>query len=136
MLTSVETSLVVMIVLIKMKLSRKLYVPFFSLLALVVTKLRLDCHIFICWPIGFVPLLITCKFSFLITNSTRCKNETRLIKVKKHSPPQFHYTANATTTTQKQRDYKVEQSSFTLIALFSLKTGRCPGRNWLNGNQA
>ena len=39
--------------------------------------------------------------------------------------------ANATTMTQKQRDYKVEQSSFTLIALFSLKIGRCRGRNWL-----
>ena len=38
--------------------------------------------------------------------------------------------------TQKQSDYKVEQSSFTLIALFSLKIGRCRGRNWLNGNQA
>ena len=32
--------------------------------------------------------------------------------------PGFHYTANATTTTQKQSDYRVEQSSFTLIALF------------------
>ena len=32
--------------------------------------------------------------------------------------PGFHYTANATTTTQRQSDYKVEQSSFTLIALF------------------
>ena len=32
--------------------------------------------------------------------------------------PGFHYTTNATTTTQKQSDYKVEQSSFTLIALF------------------
>ena len=32
--------------------------------------------------------------------------------------PGFHYTANATTTTQMQSDYKVEQSSFTLIALF------------------
>ena len=32
--------------------------------------------------------------------------------------PGFHYTANATTTTQKQSDYKIEQSSFTLIALF------------------
>ena len=32
--------------------------------------------------------------------------------------PGFHYTANATTTTQKQSDYKVEQSSLTLIALF------------------
>ena len=50
--------------------------------------------------------------------------------------PGFHYTANATTTTQKQSDYKVEQSSFTLIALFWLEIGRCRGRNWLNGNQA
>ena len=32
--------------------------------------------------------------------------------------PGFHDTANATTTTQKQSDFKVEQSSFTLIALF------------------
>ena len=32
--------------------------------------------------------------------------------------PGFQYTANATTTTQKQSDYKVEQSSFTLIVLF------------------
>ena len=39
--------------------------------------------------------------------------------------PGFHYTANATTTTHKQCDYKVEQSSFTLIALFLLKIGRC-----------
>ena len=30
----------------------------------------------------------------------------------------FHYTANATTTTQKQSDHKVGQSSFTLITLF------------------
>ena len=45
--------------------------------------------------------------------------------------PGFHYTTNATTTTQKQSDYKVEQSSFTLIALFWLKIGRCRGRNWL-----
>ena len=35
--------------------------------------------------------------------------------------PGFHYTANATTTTQKQSDYKVEQSSFTLIAFFYSK---------------
>ena len=48
--------------------------------------------------------------------------------------PGFHYTANATTTTQKQSDYKVEQSSFTLIALFCIEIGRCRGRNWLNGN--
>ena len=32
--------------------------------------------------------------------------------------PGFHYTTSTTTTTQKQSDYKVEQSSFTLIALF------------------
>ena len=32
--------------------------------------------------------------------------------------PGFHYMANATTTTQKQSDYRIEQSSFTLIALF------------------
>ena len=50
--------------------------------------------------------------------------------------PGFHYTANATTTTQKQSDYKVEQSSFALIALFWLQIGRCRGRNWFNGNQA
>ena len=33
---------------------------------------------------------------------------------------------------QKQSDYKLEQSSFKLIALFC----RCHCRNWLNGNQA
>ena len=49
--------------------------------------------------------------------------------------PGFHYTASATTTTQKQSDYRVEQSSFTLIALFWLEIGRCRSRNWLNGNQ-
>ena len=32
--------------------------------------------------------------------------------------PGFHYTTNATTTTQKQSYYRVEQSSFTVIALF------------------
>ena len=35
--------------------------------------------------------------------------------------PGFHYMTNATTTTQKQSDYKVERSSFTLNALFDLK---------------
>ena len=45
--------------------------------------------------------------------------------------PGFHYTANATTTTQKQSDYRVEQSSFTLIALFWPEIGRCRDRNWL-----
>ena len=44
--------------------------------------------------------------------------------------PGFYYTA------QKQSDYKVEQSSFALIALFYLEIGRCRGRNWFNGNQA
>ena len=33
----------------------------------------------------------------------------------------FHYTTNATTTTQKQSDYRVEQSFFTTIALFDSK---------------
>ena len=32
--------------------------------------------------------------------------------------PGFHYTANATTTTQKESDYKVEKSFLTLIVLF------------------
>ena len=41
------------------------------------------------------------------------------------------YKANAMTTTQKQSDYKVEQSSFNLIALFWLEIGRCRGRSWL-----
>ena len=36
----------------------------------------------------------------------------------KRVKPGFHNSANATTTTQKQSDYKVEQSSFKLIALF------------------
>ena len=50
--------------------------------------------------------------------------------------PGFHYTANATTTTQKQSDYKkVEQSTFTLMTLFGFEIGPCRGRNWLNGNQ-
>ena len=35
--------------------------------------------------------------------------------------PGFHYTANATTTTQKQSDYMLEQSFFTLIACFDSK---------------
>ena len=50
--------------------------------------------------------------------------------------PGFHYVANATTTTQKQSDYKAEQSSFTLIALFWLEISRCHSRIWLNGNEA
>ena len=49
-----------------------------------------------------------------------CVTWYRLLKFSCESvfKPAFHYTANATTTTQKQSDYKVEQSSFTLIALF------------------
>ena len=50
--------------------------------------------------------------------------------------PGLYYTTNATITTRKQSDYKVEQSFFTLIALFGLEIGRCRGRNWRNGNQA
>ena len=40
------------------------------------------------------------------------------LDVRSSVKPGFHYTANATTTTKKQSDYKVEQSSFMLIALF------------------
>ena len=32
--------------------------------------------------------------------------------------PGFHHMTNAMTTTQKQSDYRIEQSSFMLIALF------------------
>ena len=46
------------------------------------------------------------------------------------------FTAISTTTTQKQSDYVVEQSSFPLIALFRLKIGCCRGRNRLYRNQA
>ena len=46
------------------------------------------------------------------------------------SKPGFHCKANATTTAQKQSDYKVEKSSFTPIALFSLEICHCCGRNW------
>ena len=46
------------------------------------------------------------------------------------------YRANATTMTQKQSDYKVEQPAFNLIALFWLEIGLFRGRNWPNGNQA
>ena len=43
--------------------------------------------------------------------------------------PGFRYTAYAKTTTQKQSDYKVEQSSVKLIVLLWLEIGRCRGRN-------
>ena len=43
----------------------------------------------------------------------------------------FPFTANSTTTTQKQSDYQVDKSSFTLIALFWLEIGCCRGRKWL-----
>ena len=46
------------------------------------------------------------------------------------------FTANSTTTTQKQSDYVVERSSFPLIALVWLKIGRYRGQNRLYGNQA
>ena len=59
-----------------------------------------------------------------------------LFMPKMKSPLQHLYCLSLVSITQKQSDYKVEQSSFTLIALFSLEIGRCRGRNWLNGNQA
>ena len=50
--------------------------------------------------------------------------------------PGFYQTKkNATTTTQEQSDYEVEQLSLALIALFSLENDRCLGRNWPIGNQ-
>ena len=36
--------------------------------------------------------------------------------------PGFHYTTNAMTMTQKQSDYKVDQSSLTLIALICFES--------------
>ena len=68
--------------------------------------------------------------SFFDETLPKSMEQTLVIK------PGFHYTANAMTTTQTQSDYKVEQSSFTLIALFLLEIGHCRSRNWLNGNQA
>ena len=56
-----------------------------------------------------------------------CRNKRRMDKKKAKLTettlitsikPGLTNTANATTTTQKQNDYKVEQSSFALIALF------------------
>ena len=48
-----------------------------------------------------------------------CKQNNHGFQNKRKSlKPGFHYTANATTTTQKQNDYKAEHSSFTPIALF------------------
>ena len=73
------------------------------------------------------------KITAMLSSNHNLSLCTKLITVLK---PGFHYTANATTTTEKQSDHKVEQSSFTLITLFWLEIGRCRGRNWLNGNQA
>ena len=50
--------------------------------------------------------------------------------------PGFHLQQTPRPRHKKQSDYVVEQSSFPLIALFRLKTGRCRGRNSLYGNQA
>ena len=50
--------------------------------------------------------------------------------------PGFHLQQTPRPRHKKQSDYVVEQSSFTVIALFYLKIGRCRGRNWLYGNQA
>ena len=45
--------------------------------------------------------------------------------------PGFRYRSNATTMTQKQSDYKVEQLSFTIVPTTNWS---CRGHNWLNGN--
>ena len=49
--------------------------------------------------------------------------------------PGFHLQQAPRPRHKKQSDYVVEQSSFSQIALFWLKIGRCRGRNWVNGNQ-
>ena len=50
--------------------------------------------------------------------------------------PGFHLQQTPRPRHKTQSDYVLEQSSFTLIALFWLEIGRCRGRNWLYGNQA
>ena len=44
--------------------------------------------------------------------------------------PGFHLQQTPRPRHKTQSDYVVEQSSFTLIALFWLEIGRCRGRNW------
>ena len=65
---------------------------------------------------GYVLFIIT---SFLAGVESLCFDSKLVVVVVVIGlRPGFHHTTNVTTTTQKQSDYKVEQSSFTLIALF------------------
>ena len=50
--------------------------------------------------------------------------------------PGFHLHQTPRPRHKTQSDYVIEQSSFTLIALFWLEIGLCRGRNWPYGNQA
>ena len=54
----------------------------------------------------------------VIKDQIQYRSQSLLNLARDYFRPGFHYTTNATTTTQKQSDYRVEQSSFTLIALF------------------
>ena len=65
--------------------------------------------------VGFEKALGAVK---VIKDQIQYKSQSLLNLACDYFRPGFHYTANATTTTQKQSDYKVEQSSFALIALF------------------
>ena len=78
-----------------------------------------------------VDLMIAWSAKHIKINEKICDGLFLIASVKSS----FHYTSNAMTTTQKQSDYKVEQSSFTLIALFWLEIGNCRGRDWLNENR-
>ena len=62
----------------------------------------------------------------------QCQKQSGLVSITRKTPRPRPRPRHKT----KQSDYKVEQSSFTLIALFWHEIGRCRGRNWLNGNQA
>ena len=71
------------------------------------------------------------RLSSHLSRSSLCFDSKSVVVVVIGLKPGFHYTANAITATQKQSDYKVEQSSFKLIALSWLEIGSCRGRNWL-----
>ena len=63
-------------------------------------------------------VMLLCKkilFSQVLQNGYLSRVLNTIIK------PGFHYTTNAMTTTQKQNNFKVEQSSFNLVALFDSK---------------
>ena len=62
----------------------------------------------------FQQLLLLSDVNTLEMKNFETKSSYAILLIK----PGFHFMANATTTTQNQNDFKVELSSFTLIALF------------------